>query len=240
MENPGRNLRPRTVVAPARSPKKGPTTNKNNKGPANATKPSEKSKNDGGKGGKGGKATVAVGTAREYLDEESDSDLTEEEEILGSKRARNDGKLLVAQEEKQAAEAEMQATAWMETDMYALEIEKRRQDVQDNLLTYKAKANLAKGLQKGAKKTAKQAQLKKKLTSIRNKLASLDNLTQKRYDELFAGALKDIIETKRPEKKRRVEKEEPEVDGLEISEGKCPSIDFFEFSIAAPSFGDRP
>jgi hypothetical protein len=222
MEASGRTLRTRTIVPATRSPKKATSKNKKRKGTGNGGKAAAKDKHGGGEMARGGKGTKAGDAAKDYLGDGSESDSGEEEEVVGAKRARNDEEELEVKETQQVAEAEKLVAEWMETDIYILEIDQRRQNVQDSLDIYKAKATLAKDLPKGPKKTAKQLELKKKIASIHKKLSSLDKLSQKRLDELFDAALKDIMATKRPQKKRRVIKAVSEDDGLDISDGELP------------------
>jgi hypothetical protein len=246
MDASGRTLRTRTIVPATRSPKKSSATNKKRKGTGNGGKAAGKGKHGSGEMARGGKGIVAMETAKDYLGDESEDDSEVEEEVVGAKRARKDGEGLEVKEAQQVAEAKQLVENWMETDIYILEIDKRRQNVQDSLSTYQTKAALVKDLPKSAKKTAKQFELKEKIVSIQGKLSSLDKLTQKRLDELFDAAHKKVMDARRPAKKRRMMKEVSEEDGLDVSDGKLPlpyllGLHCFPPTLDdCPSLGDRP
>jgi hypothetical protein len=227
MDASGRSLRSRVIVPPERSPKKGPEGSRKKAAEKTAPKEKKKGKNDGGKGSKEAGLATALEKAKKILEDGSEEEFVE---VVGKKRARNEKK----QEAEQVAQAQELAEGWMEADKYAKEIVERKQEAQESLLSYKAKANLAKKLPKNAKTTAKQLQIDKKIESIKDMLTSLEKVTKKRYNELFTAALEETMTSTHAGKKRRVQSEASESDGLEVSEGKPFFCNFPDFPLLSP------
>jgi hypothetical protein len=219
MESTGRSLRSGAAVPALKSPEKGP---KQNSGKKPGPRGGKLIRGNGGKFAKNPKIAVAIEEAESFMEESAEE---VEEELKQKKRPREDddeGEM----ERKISEEAKRLAKKVSDDDKVLKVLESRRSKAVDDVERYKHKAELAKTKLIGKAASKKSKEIKAKLSNLAKRLSVIRDLVVKRKDTIYAAALKEITEAKRPSKKRHViastMSEDSEGDALDVSEGEYP------------------
>jgi predicted nuclease with TOPRIM domain len=156
--------------------------------------------------------------AQEYIARTSSK---EEKTSSKKKRARDDeGDADIDQTSAEIAAAEAQASKWMETDEYAMEIAHRIEELAPRFARYEPMHALTRKQLKGKALTTKLQEIKDKLDNLEEIHQGLIKLNEKQHAELFQDVLKRISDERTNSKKRRIESEPSEPEDLAISDGK--------------------
>jgi len=182
MESSTRNLRSRPIVPATKSPQKAHKASGKAKAPQNVAKSSKKPKDAGGDNPKTTQTALAMQQAKEYLGEELEDEVGKARQ---GKRARNGDEDEEDEAAEMIAEAQMLVEEWAEMDEMMNKIKRLQEKASNSIQEYNEKAALAKQLPKGPFASAKQLEIKNKLSSIHKLLKVYPNLTKKRHDELF-------------------------------------------------------
>lgn len=119
------------------------------------------------------------------------------------------------------------AGEWASEDDYTLEIERRKEETITTLARYESMSAIAKKSLKGHPLDDKLLEIRNKLNNLGETLVAFTKLSDKRYDEIFRDALKEINKGKKPSKKRRMESVPSESEDLNVSDGKpIPLLEF--------------
>jgi hypothetical protein len=160
----------------------------------------------------------ALNQAQKYIARTSSK---EENTSSKKKRGRDDEEdAEIDESTSDIAAADVQASKWMETDEYALELAERTQEIATRFAKYEPMHALARKQLKGKALTAKLQEIKDKLDNLEEIHQGLIKLNEKRRAVLFQAALKSITDARINAKKRRIESEPSEHEDLAVSDGK--------------------